>query len=376
MKRFLFVVCLILVAYLSKSVWLPYIHKGELNSKIMEIKDHPNVTAAVDSFTETVGTIVEQFERFLNDVQNKQEEQNHVKSPILSNPTNQMFAIYNIEIGTSKNEIEQRIGVPKRVTENEYGVKWHTYHEGYHHFVMVSYDADDRVNGLYTNQDLISSASGIKLGSTKDDVLANLGSPLTKMRKGMIYYQLPDNGESQVFQVDNSYITVFYDKHEHDVVTALQVIRKDLEEQRNTLYSQPNPQLKEGFEYQLFDLTNATRVNHQLNVLEWDDVVKETARKHSLDMAENHYFDHVNLQGKSPFDRMEEDHISFRVAGENLAYGQFSSIFAHEGLMNSLGHRENILKPDYTILGIGVAFNDEYQPYYTENFINKGFIAR
>ncbi|MFK4997104.1 CAP domain-containing protein [Bacillus sp. N9] len=36
--------------------------------------------------------------------------------------------------------------------------------------------------------------------------------------------------------------------------------------------------------------------------------------------------------------------------------------------MNSLGHRENILKPDYTFLGVGVAFNDESQPYYTENF--------
>jgi uncharacterized protein YkwD len=56
------------------------------------------------------------------------------------------------------------------------------------------------------------------------------------------------------------------------------------------------------------------------------------------------------------------------LAGENLAYGQFSSIFAHEGLMNSLGHRENILRKDYEYLGVGVAFNDESQPYYTENF--------
>ncbi|EKN67647.1 SCP-like extracellular [Neobacillus bataviensis LMG 21833] len=35
---------------------------------------------------------------------------------------------------------------------------------------------------------------------------------------------------------------------------------------------------------------------------------------------------------------MKEDHIIFYLAGENLAYGQLSSIFAHEGLMNSLGH--------------------------------------
>jgi uncharacterized protein YkwD len=77
------------------------------------------------------------------------------------------------------------------------------------------------------------------------------------------------------------------------------------------------------------------------------------------------------LAGQSPFDRMGEDGITFFVAGENLAYGQYNSIFAHEGLMNSAGHRENIVKPDFGYLGIGVAFNGEFQPYYTENFFNR-----
>ncbi|MEH7383070.1 CAP domain-containing protein [Bacillus sp. JJ1533] len=88
-------------------------------------------------------------------------------------------------------------------------------------------------------------------------------------------------------------------------------------------------------------------------------------------MAENNYFSHTNLQGLSPFDRMLEDEILFSIAGENLAYGQFSSIFAHEGLMNSMGHRENILKKEYKYLGVGVAFNTESHPYYTENFYTK-----
>jgi uncharacterized protein YkwD len=65
---------------------------------------------------------------------------------------------------------------------------------------------------------------------------------------------------------------------------------------------------------------------------------------------------------------MKEDAVAFHTAGENLAYGQLSSIFAHEGLMNSLGHRENILRQDYEYLGVGVAFNDKSQPYYTQNY--------
>ncbi|MBM7601454.1 uncharacterized protein YkwD [Virgibacillus halotolerans] len=144
---------------------------------------------------------------------------------------------------------------------------------------------------------------------------------------------------------------------------------EDLEAEKDTLYTPGSEALKAGFEYQLFDLTNATRVNHDLPVLKWDENVRETARKHSSDMAENQFFSHTNLRGQSPFDRMEEDKVAFTSAGENLAYGQFSSVFAHQGLMNSLGHRENILHNSFTKLGIGVDFNDNNQPFYTENFL-------
>lgn len=147
-----------------------------------------------------------------------------------------------------------------------------------------------------------------------------------------------------------------------------------MEASRAALYSAGSEDLKEGFEYQLFDLTNATRVNHGLSVLEWNEEVRETARKHSTDMAENQYFNHTNLQGQSPFDRMEEDNISFTTAGENLAYGQLSSIFAHQGLTNSEGHRENILQDRFAELGVGVDFNNDNQPFYTENFLTNQWL--
>ncbi|WP_311200282.1 CAP domain-containing protein [Oceanobacillus sojae] len=147
-----------------------------------------------------------------------------------------------------------------------------------------------------------------------------------------------------------------------------------MEASRAALYSAGSEDLKKGFEYQLFDLTNATRVNHGLSVLEWNEEVRETARKHSTDMAENQYFNHTNLQGQSPFDRMEEDNISFTTAGENLAYGQLSSIFAHQGLTNSEGHRENILQDRFAELGVGVDFNNDNQPFYTENFLTNQWL--
>lgn len=60
--------------------------------------------------------------------------------------------------------------------------------------------------------------------------------------------------------------------------------------------------------------------------------------------------------------------IIYNSAGENLAYGHQNSIFAHEGLMNSEGHRKNILQPSFKNLGVGVDFNDERQPFWTENY--------
>ncbi|MEH7385023.1 CAP domain-containing protein [Bacillus sp. JJ1521] len=298
-------------------------------------------------------------------------DREEIEKPELNIPSEQAFSIHNIELGESKQSVDTKLGAAERTSLNEYGTNWYTYHENYHNFMMVAYDSRDTVVGLYTNQDLISSTKGIKRGTPKQDALNLLGDPMTRIQKGFVYYELQKDRDYDVFHIDNTYVTLFYDKHENNTVTSIQIVSEALEQDRADFYTNASDQLKEGFEYQLFDLTNASRVNHGLGVLTWDDHVKETARKHSIDMAENNYFSHTNLQGQSPFDRMLDDEVLFTIAGENLAYGQFSSIFAHEGLMNSMGHRENILKKEYKFLGVGVAFNTESHPYYTENFYTK-----
>jgi uncharacterized protein YkwD len=369
-KRFILFILIITLGFVSKPFWegparqfVPSSAMDSIRTAIDSIIENPEVSYAID-------TINEQWKSLSKPFHDEPSETNdiHVKTPELSVPEDQTFSIHNIELGETKADVEKEAGKSKRSTRNEYGVNWTTYHENYHNFLMAAYDEQNMVRGLYTNQGLITSSISIKRGSSKQSVHENLGTPEKVIRKGLINYEINSNGEYDVYRMDNSYVTIFYDKHENNTVTALQIIDQDLEQHKKDFYSQPNNAMKEGFEYQLFDLTNASRVNHKLPILTWDDHVRETARKHSLDMAENQYFDHTNLQGQSPFDRMKEDHIRFQTAGENLAYGQVSSIFAHEGLMNSLGHRKNILRGNYEFLGVGVAFNDESQPYYTENF--------
>ncbi|MCT1577621.1 CAP domain-containing protein [Oceanobacillus kimchii] len=313
------------------------------------------------------------YSSVIDSIQNSEQEPEPepVEKPELTTPDEQSFSVGNVELGDTKAVVEEMYGEPMRENENEYGVKWSTYHENYQNFMMVAYDEQDVVRGLFTNQDLISSQHDLELGVPKSAVNETLGEPEEVIRNGWFNYQINSKGEYDIYHMDGSYVTIFYDIHEDDEMTAIQLIDENLESSKRALYTPSSEPLKEGFEYQLFDLTNATRVNHGLSVLEWNEDVRGTARDHSTDMAENQYFSHTNLEGESPFDRMREDEISFISAGENLAYGQFSSIFAHQGLMNSQGHRENIVNNRFTELGIGVDFNEDNQPFYTENFLDK-----
>lgn len=375
MRRLFFLIMIVAFAYISKPAWEEKVEATEFDSvltKIEEIKNSPKVKDTFNQLYNEVNLLLIKLDESFRDLENPSDtkEEKSVEKPALTVPSDKSFSIYNIEMGESKGDLEKELGAAKRQSTNEYGVSWYAYHENYRNFLMVSYDENNQVNGLYTNQDLLSSSSGIEMGVPKEVVQNELGEPLSNIRKGLTLYQLQNNGEQDVYQVDGSYVTVFYDKHENDTVTAIQIIAESLEANKKNFYSEASPELKEGFEFQLFDLTNATRVEKGLNALSWDDQVRDTARKHSLDMAEQNYFSHTNLEGESPFDRMEEDQVAFRTAGENLAYGQLSSIFAHEGLMNSKGHRENILQPHYEHLGVGVAFNGKAQPYFTENFFS------
>ena len=373
LKGLLFVILIIFVINIFSSLKGSNVHSvfEEFKTKIMTMINHPNVATTLETIQGGMDSVLEDLNEAITSIQKEQPSPEKVEKTKLQQPHSHTFSVHNIEIGNSKDEVDSIAGVAQRAAPNEYRLNWFTYHENYQNFFMVAYDQQNKVAGLYTNQDLISSKQGITHGSSKEIVRNVLGEPMTGIRKGLITYRTQTDGEYDLFQLDNSYVTIFYDKHENNTVTAIQIISNDMEQRKEGFYPESSTALKEGFELQLFDLTNAVRVKHGLPYLSWDDHVRQTARKHSSDMATNHFFDHTNLEGQSPFDRMEEDNIRFRVAGENLAAGQTSSIFAHEGLMNSLGHRENILHPDFESLGVGVAFDAESKPYFTENFLTK-----
>lgn len=379
MKKFFLLLLVLFISYFSWPLVEKQLDKLPFGMEIVNLKSEIDAGIAETDYAVAIDSFFDEIHQFLvilNDTIDRtpnetRENPTQIAKPDLAAPTKQIFSIHNIELGEAKVNVDKVLGVEKRSSFNEYGLEWFTYHENYQNFLMVAFDKKNNVASLYTNQDLISSTKGIKIGTPKDLVRNKLGKPLTKLEKESVLFNFNKDADFDVYFMSNSYVTIFYDKHQENTVTSLQIIAKEAEQNKRDVYTEASPELLEGFEYQLFDLTNATRVKHGLSTLTWNDHVKQTARKHSLDMAKNDYFAHENLDGKSPFDRMQEDNLLFSFAGENLAYGQFSSIFAHEGLMNSLGHRENILRSEFQFLGVGVAFNSESQPYYTENFYAK-----
>lgn len=137
---------------------------------------------------------------------------------------------------------------------------------------------------------------------------------------------------------------------------------------------QPQPKPDDGSitltqaEQQMINLVNQERQQAGLKPLAVDYRLVRLARLKSQDMIDKGYFSHQSPTYGSPFDMMKNAGISYRWAGENIA-GAGSVDRAHNGLMNSEGHRANILKSDFTHIGIGVINGGPYGMMFTQMFI-------
>jgi len=130
-------------------------------------------------------------------------------------------------------------------------------------------------------------------------------------------------------------------------------VRPDSDERVTLPFKVEKTRPRPDLEKQMLDLVNQERQAAGLNLLEADPELTEVARRHSADMFARGYFAHDTPEGLTPFDRMREANVRFITAGENLALAPTIPV-AHTGLMNSPGHRANILRPQFGRVGIGV----------------------
>ncbi|MDP4264014.1 MAG: CvpA family protein [Bacteroidota bacterium] len=134
-------------------------------------------------------------------------------------------------------------------------------------------------------------------------------------------------------------------------------------------FTYDDPQARPDLEVKMLELINKERAKEGLHPLKADPPETIVARAHSKDMFVRGYFAHTNPDGKDPFDRMKEANLRFTTAGENLALAQTLET-AHKNLMNSPGHRANIMNPAFTRVGIGIEDGGLYGLMISQEFRN------
>ncbi len=117
---------------------------------------------------------------------------------------------------------------------------------------------------------------------------------------------------------------------------------------------------------EVFRLVNVERAAVGLSALQWHDSLMDAAQFKSDEMSELKYFDHSSPVYGAFTGIIKKFGVSFRTAGENIAWGQSSPSSVMSSWMNSSGHKANILSTQYTHIGIG--YNAEGR-YWTQQFI-------
>ncbi len=127
--------------------------------------------------------------------------------------------------------------------------------------------------------------------------------------------------------------------------------------------------ISEKTEVAMFALVNHERERLGVGALNWDPALVVVARAHAKDMFELGYFSHISPEGKDVGDRLSEAGILYLLAGENLALAPTLEM-AHEGLMQSEGHRRNILDDHFKKIGIGVIDGGSYGKMFVQVFVD------
>lgn len=122
-------------------------------------------------------------------------------------------------------------------------------------------------------------------------------------------------------------------------------------------------------ESRMVGLVNGEREAAGLPALSTSGTLRAGALKHSNDMSINDFFSHTSPTNGSFSTRVRAAGVGTSAA-ENIAmYGSVTS--AHDALMKSKGHRDNIMNPEYTKIGIGIVYNESRKVYYITQWFSK-----
>ncbi|MFS0558908.1 CAP-associated domain-containing protein [Brevibacillus sp. 179-C9.3 HS] len=291
--------------------------------------------------------------------------------------------IFDIGLGMSSGEVHRLLGEPARKEPSSLGYQWWVYNRDPARYIQVGIE-NDKVVDVYSLAPT-AKLGNIGVGTSQQSLERQIPvQSIVSFSYMGAQIQITNQKQQRPLVMKNGTPFIYYlDKQNGNKVTAVRMIdtkmllRGSFYETKWTYQGQaPNfdpPPLRVGerelvnaaYERQILDLVNVSRYRYKLPPLQWNEKAADVARNHSIDMEGNNFFDHVSATtGSNPFDRMKAASLSYSMAGENIAAGYTDAIEAHEGWMNSPGHRKNVLEKGFTQLGVGV-----YADYFTQTFL-------
>lgn len=291
--------------------------------------------------------------------------------------------ILELEIGMTESELLGLVGEPAYRAPTGYGYEWLVYNQDYANYFQIGV-ADGQVVAIYSNS-FNWGYQGVEIGTDIDSFRSavDAGRQLEfEYNNTTITLSPPDGAENSIFLLydpgSESVVHYFIDVHRErltsilvsDVETTMAASnlnyniswvrgsRPDFEPEEISDSEQEEVDYYTGKQFQ--DLVNSVRVRNGIQRLGWYGAAAEVAIEHSQDMYYNGFFSHQSPTTGSPGDRVQAAGIDYRYLLENLSYGYTGAIFAHEGLMNSYGHRQNILDPDVNAIGAGAYQSEAY----------------
>ncbi|PLR71464.1 MULTISPECIES: CAP domain-containing protein [Bacillus] len=305
-------------------------------------------------------------------------EQNMIDESSLKLPGEGLSSL----IGKNASDLQVLLGDPERKDPSEYGYEWWIYKKGTSQYVQAGV-LDGRIVTLFaTGPD--ADVSPFHIGQPVSEIYSSvfIDTNINFQYKGSSYrFELSEDdlNTRPLIKAGNIYAQLYIDRFTGelssirymDAPTLVKLRPYELVYRGDLIEAEPSEQaekrlIEEGNEKQIFDISNFIRARHELNVLEWDEATAKVAYEHSRDMFESKQFSHTSEKYGELSDRLEAGEVFYQMAGENIAAHYVDAPAVVEGWLNSKGHRESLLNPDFTHLGVGV-----YDRHYTQNFIQK-----
>lgn len=267
---------------------------------------------------------------------------------------------HSLFIGESTASLQQKLGAPLRIDAAPQGFDSYIYNPGgnYNAYMIVGVK-NNAIVSCFTISKGFSLGSHVKEGDSTGALES--GGWKEDSRSGG--YQISLKGGTAI---------AYYDKHGSGQVYGIQLFSGDYNINQ-FVYAGSNdytPAMISDTEKQVRELTNAFRVYNGLSTLKSSTSGDNAARLHSQDMADQNYFSHDSLDGRSAFDRLKNVGISYSAAGENIIAGRGDAASMINGWIASSGHRSNILNGSYEYIGCGTGYNvgSTFGLYGTQDF--------